>query len=202
MINTKHLTLLAFASSTLLFSGCVHTPDTFSNQNRQHNTPSVNVSLVSYTYPYYYNRPYYFFDNMYYYGGYFSNGIYHYGNRQFRHGHYYSRGNRYYKGRRYRAVNGQHGHYTNQNYYQRSQQYRRNNRSYDRKTQRRLDRGRAYNANQLVHNNRDNYNGTFRGQLKSSRSVLKNGIKRSSVVNRNSNSASVVQRTVRQRLHR
>ena len=155
MINTKHLTLLAFASSTLFFSGCSHTSYTFSSQNRQHknenkqfHTTNISVDLVAYPYPYYFDRPYYFFNNMYYYGGRYHNGLYYYGHRQFRHGHYYNHGYRYYKGRRYRARIGHYGYYTSRNNYQSSHQYRKHNN----KRQRRLDRGRDYNRREIVHN--------------------------------------------------
>jgi len=138
MIRTKYLGMLAIASTTFLFSGCVQQPDTFSNDNRYYNhAPSINVSLVSYAYPYYYDRPYYFLNGLYYYGGSYRDGFYHYGHSHFRHGHYYAQGNRYYNGRRYRARNGVHGYYRNRAYYERSHVYR--------KKQRSADRGRVYN---------------------------------------------------------
>ena len=138
MIKTKHIGLVVLASTSFLFSGCVQQPDTFSNHNGYYNNaPRVNVSLVSYGYPYYYDRPYYFLNGLYYYGGYYRNGFYHYGHRIFRHGHYYSHGNRYYNGRRYRARNGVHGYYRNRGYYERSHAYRV-------KKHRSLDRGQEY----------------------------------------------------------
>jgi len=125
MIKTKHLGLAVIASTSFIFSGCVHQPDTFSNQHGYYNNaPRVNVSLVSYAYPYYFNRPYYFLNGLYYYGGTYSNGFYNYGHRRFGHGHYYNRGHRYYNGRRYRARNGQNGYYTSRGNYQRSHHYK------------------------------------------------------------------------------
>lgn len=141
MIRTKYLGFIAIASSTLLFSGCIQQPDTFSNHNGYYNNrPNVNVSLVSYAYPYYYDRPYYFLNGLYYYGGYYRNGLYHYGQRRFRHGHYYHGGHRYYNGRRYRAVNGRHGYYQNRGYYQRSHRYKKR----DKVRARSLHKGRNY----------------------------------------------------------
>jgi len=143
MVKTKYLGIIAIASTTFLFSGCAPYHETFPNQHGytqgySNNSPRVNVSLFSYAYPYYYDRPYYFLNGLYYYGGYFSNGFYHYGNRRFRHGHYYNNGNRYYKGRRYRARNGVHGYYRNRHYYERSSNYR--------TKQRRENRGRMYQS--------------------------------------------------------
>ena len=197
MINTKHLTLLAFASSALLFSGCSHTSYTFSSQNGQHknenkqfHTTKVSVNLVAYPYPYYFDRPYYFFDNMYYYGGRYRNGLYHYGHRQFRHGHYYNRGYRYYKGRRYRARRGQYGYYTNRNNYQSSHQYRK----YINKRQRRLDRGRDYNRGKIV----PNYKNKYIKKEKINR--LNNNVSHSNI--RRSKVNSIAQRKVRRRTTR
>lgn len=133
--------MIAIASSTLLFSGCVTQPDTFSNHNGYYNNaPRVNVALVSYGYPYYYDRPYYFFNGIYYYGGYYRNGYYHYGDRRFRHGHYYHRGHRYYNGRRYVARSGAYGYYKNRDDYRRSHQYRKHKKV----KKRSVDRGRVY----------------------------------------------------------
>ena len=143
MIKIKNLGFIAIASSTLLFSGCVHTNDTFHNnghhqgESAHHNTSNVSVSLRAYAYPYYYNKPYYYMNNMYYYGGYYDNGFYHYGQQRFRHGHYYNRGYRYYRGNRYRAVNGNYGYYNSRSYYERSPRYKRNK-------ARSLERGRTY----------------------------------------------------------
>ena len=133
MIKIKHLGLLAIASSTFLFSGCIYVEDTFPDQNRYYNdTLRVNVSLVSYAYPYYYDRPFYYLGGQYYYGGFYRNGFYHYGDRRFRHGYYYSHGYRYNNGRRYRAINGRYGYYENRNYFERSRHYRHRERSFDR----------------------------------------------------------------------
>ncbi len=144
MIKNKHLGLIAIASTTLLFSGCVQQPDTFyNNQNGYYNSaPRVNVALVSYPYPYYYDRPFYFFNGIYYYGGYYRDGFYHYGHRRFRHGHYYHRGNRYYNGRRYVARSGQYGYYKNRGQYQRLH----NHRKYKKIKKKHLDRGREYHS--------------------------------------------------------
>jgi len=138
MFKTKTLGLIALASTSFLFSGCVvvEQPNTFYDQNGYSNAARINVSLSSYAYPYYYDRPFYFFNGLYYYGGYYRNGFYHYGNRHFRHGHYYNHGNRYYNGRRYRARNGRYGYYRNRNYYERSRQYKTSYRN--------VDRGRVY----------------------------------------------------------
>jgi len=145
MIKIKYLGMIAIASTTFLFSGCVHTTDTFEQQNSGQYThsPYNNVSLASYAYPYYYDRPYYFLNGLYYYGGLYRNGFYNYGHRRFRHGHYYTHGHRYYNGRRYRARNGHHGYYTSRGHYQRSDHY---NNSHMVK-HRSEDRGRIYTAN-------------------------------------------------------
>jgi len=147
MIKIKHLGLLAIASSTFLFSGCIYVEDTFPEQNGYYNdSPRVNISLISYSYPYYYDRPFYYLGGRYYYGGFFRDGFYHYGNRRFRHGHYYSRGYRYYNGRRFRAENGRYGYYRNRDYYQRRHHYRKIHRERDR----RIDRGREYRYREHV----------------------------------------------------
>jgi len=139
MVKKKYLGIIAIASTTFLFSGCVPQHDTFPNQHGYYNnSPRVNVSLFSYTYPYFYDRPYYFLNGLYYYGGFFHNGIYHYGNRRFRQGHFFNNGYRYYRGRRYRARNGVHGYYKNRSHYEASRNYR--------TKQRAIDRGRVYQS--------------------------------------------------------
>jgi len=192
MIKIKYLGIITIASSTFLFSGCVQQPDTFSQQNRYYNNvPQVNVSLVSYAYPYYYDRPFYYLGGQYYYGGYYRNGFYHYGNRRFRHGHYYSRGNRYYNGRRYRAMNGQHGYYRNRSYYQRSHTSRR----FNNKVQSQLDRGRNYNTHRNT-SHRDYNTHVTKGHLKSVIHKVGKSVVNKSHIGRNS---SRVQRVVRRR---
>ena len=111
MLSFKHLTLTSALVMTLFFTGCVETPNTFGNQDRYTQTSHVKVGLVSYTYPYYNNLPYYFWNNRYYYGGYYDRGYYHFGNSVFRRGHYYRDGYRYYRGRHYKAVRGRYGYH-------------------------------------------------------------------------------------------
>ena len=108
MLSFKHLTLASALVSTLFFTGCVETPNTFDNQGRYIEPSQVQIGLVSYTYPYYDDLPYYFWNNRYYYGGYYDRGYYHFGDRVFRHGRYYRDGYRYYKGRHYKARRGRH----------------------------------------------------------------------------------------------
>lgn len=140
MIKTKHLGLIAIASTAFLFSGCVPVADPFYNNGYYNTTPRIATGLYSYSYPYYFNRPYYFYNGLYYYGGRYSQGYYYYGNRKFRRGHYYYRGNRYYNGRRYAARSGRYGYYKNRTEYQRAVRHRKT-----RKTrQRTLDNGRVY----------------------------------------------------------
>ena len=185
MIKTKHLGMIAIASTTFLFSGCIQQPDTFSNHNGYYNNaPRVNVSLVSYAYPYYYDRPYYFLDGLYYYGGYYRDGFYHYGHRHFRHGHYYAHGNRYYNGRRYRAQNGVHGYYRNRGYYERSHAYREKRRS--------TDRGRVYDRTREHVRHRTSHVGNIRPHM--TRSSDSYTPRRSHI-----GSSRSVQRTVRAR---
>lgn len=176
MIKTKHLGFIAIASTALLFSGCVHQPDTFSNNNGYYNNaPRVNVALVSYGYPYYYDRPYYFFNGLYYYGGYYRNGFYYYGDRRFKNGHYYHRDNRYYNGRRYTARNGVYGYYKSRAEYQRSSQYKKVQRT----KQRSVDRGRVYNSRSNVDNTvRRSHVGTRQQNVRSNdRSTQRSTIK-------------------------
>ena len=115
MVSFKYLTLTSALVMTLFFTGCVRTPDTFANQDRYGQASHVaEIGLVSYTYPYYNNLPYYFWNNRYYYGGYYDRGYYHFGNSVFRRGHYYRDGYRYYKGRHYKAVRGRYGYHKKQ----------------------------------------------------------------------------------------
>lgn len=147
MIKIKHLGLLALASTTFLFSGCVYVEDTFPEQDKYYNDSArVNLSLVSYDYPYYYDRPFYYLAGIYYYGGFYCNGFYHYGDRRFRHGHYYSHGHRYYKGRRYRAHNGRYGYYKSRNAFEHLHGYRKMPRRRD------LNRGREYRSRKYSKN--------------------------------------------------
>ena len=111
MLSFKHLTLTSALVATLFLTGCVQTPNTFGNQDRYTQASQVQIGLVSYTYPYYNDLPYYFWNNRYYYGGYYDRGYYHFGDRVFRHGHYYRDGYRYYRGRHYKAVRGRHGYH-------------------------------------------------------------------------------------------
>ena len=144
MKKMKHLlTLTLLASSTLLFTGCVTTTETFDPDGSIISSPgSVNVSLISTAYPYYYDRPYYFFGGRYYYGGYYDNGLYHYGHRVFRRGHYYHHGYRYYKGRKYRAVRGRDG------YYARKVPHRKHNTKGFRERIQNLEHGRRYESHE------------------------------------------------------
>ena len=158
MKKTKFIAMIAIASSTLLFSGCVHRTEpfpvdkTYNNSLHDYDTsPRVGTTLLSYAYPYFYDRPFYYLDGRYYYGGFFRDGFYHYGDRIFRHGHYYSRGYRYYNGRRYRAINRQHGYYINRDAYIHSNNYR----NRDRERSRRFDRGREYRSRE--YRRRDGY---------------------------------------------
>ena len=184
MIQPKHFAILAIASSTFLFSGCIHTPDAFDDNyyEQDYDRPNIHVSLISYDHPYYYDRPYYFLNGLYYYGGFFRNGFYHYGDRRFRHGHYYSRGYRYYNGRRYRAENGRYGYYTNRDYYRRTHHYRKLHRA----NERRLDRGRNYSSREQ-RRDFDRRNTFFKKS------------KRSSVQQHVNKKSHMVKRTVRQR---
>jgi len=195
MIKTKYLGILAIASSTLLFSGCIHTPDTFDGYYEQgYDRPNIHVSLVSYDYPYYYDRPYYFLNGFYYYGGFFRDGFYHYGNRRFRRGHYYNHGYRYYNGRRYRAQNGRYGYYKNRDYYQRTHHYRKLHRA----KERRLDRGREYRSRDQRRDygrDYDRRNAYYKKSRKGERISIQQHLGKKSHIHR----SNMVKRAVRQR---
>ncbi|MEA3419506.1 MAG: hypothetical protein U9Q90_08930 [Campylobacterota bacterium] len=121
MTKFKKLGVIAALSSLLLFTGCTPEEQALATGVAVGGTA---VALSSYSYPRYYDQPYYYHNNRYYYGGYHQNGYYHHGGNRYSNGHYYNNGYRHYNGQRYRAVNGQHGHYSSRNNYQRSAHYK------------------------------------------------------------------------------
>src|SRR5665648_1156263 len=108
----KQIGAIAVLSSALLFTNC-----NARDLSGGGVIGAVATALSSYTYPRYYDRPYYYDGNRYYYGGYYRNGYYVYRGKRFRNGHYYDRGYRYYRGHRYPARVGNHGYYRSQDQY-------------------------------------------------------------------------------------
>jgi len=80
----KHLGAVGIISSALLFTACTPQERAFVSG------VAAGAIVASYSYPHYYDRPYYFYHGRYYYGG------------NYRNGYYYYRGQRFYGGRYYR----------------------------------------------------------------------------------------------------
>lgn len=113
MINIKNIVAITLlGSSTLLFSDCISSVDTFGYERsfKDVNHHSHNRCFSSY-YPTDTYRSYYFLDGKYYYGGYYKHGFYYYKDRRFSRGHYYRHGYRYYRGKRYKAIRGRYGYH-------------------------------------------------------------------------------------------
>jgi len=94
----KYLGAIVLLSSIFFVTACVPYNDGYSynNSNYGYGTPIISRTTIGiYDYPRYLDKPYYFYNNRYYYGGNYRNGYYYYQGHRYRHGHYYHRGYRY-----------------------------------------------------------------------------------------------------------
>lgn len=70
------------------------------------------------------DRPYYFYNNRYYYGGEWRDGYYYYQGRRLDGGHYYRRGYEEHYGRDYKNPNYKNGYYKHNKHYKEEKRYR------------------------------------------------------------------------------
>ena len=139
----KYISAMALLSSTLLFTGCVPYNNYeygYNNDYSRYGNPVISSTTIGiYDYPRYLDRPYYFYNDRYYYGGNYRNGYYYYRGHRYRHGHYYHRGYRYHHRRHRENVDllrsNDHSRYTHKDHYGNRYRYkesRRSNSSYER----------------------------------------------------------------------
>ena len=90
----KTVIFLALTGSAVLFAGCVpNNVDPF--QNNAYSQGRATVAYSVYDYPRYTQRPCYFYNSRYYYGGQYRDGAYYYRGNRLRGGEYYRSGYRY-----------------------------------------------------------------------------------------------------------
>ncbi|MDY0195910.1 MAG: hypothetical protein WC253_05515 [Sulfurovaceae bacterium] len=86
-IQVKHLGAISIIASMLFFTGCTRTERALATGAVIGATAAVIIG--SYNYPRYRDRPYYYYNDRYYYGGTYRDGYYYYQDRRLYGGRYY-----------------------------------------------------------------------------------------------------------------
>jgi hypothetical protein len=86
MLTLKHLSAIGVMAGMLVLTACTTEEKAFA-------TGAVvgAVVVASFDHPKYRDRPYYYYNDRYYYGGTWRNGYYYYKGRRYYGGHYYTR---------------------------------------------------------------------------------------------------------------